>query len=806
MNAVIYARYSSDNQREESIDGQIRECMEYCSRNGMTVIKEYIDRALSAKTDQRPDFQRMIKDSAKGLFDVVVVWKLDRFARNRYDSAHYKAALKKNGVRVISAKENIADGPEGIILESMLEGMAEYYSAELSVKVIRGHTENALKCKYNGGTPTFGFIIDANKQYQPDPVRAPIVLDIFKMYDTGSTMKEIVDHLNGLGVTTVRGKVADLNFISGILHNRKYIGEYKYRDIVVPDGIPALVPTDLFERVQSQMQKNKKAPARHKAEDDYLLTTKLFCGSCKAMMVGESGRSSSKGRVYHYYRCVNSKKKKICTAKHRSVRKEPLERAVVDSVMRNIMDDAFVEYFTDQALALQGQESSELPALRRQLADTEKAIDNLLNAIQAGAFNASVKRRLDEMEETKEKLELSIVKEEMKKPQFTREQIQFYILQFRKVDINTLEGRRRLIDSFVNSVVMYDDSILVTFNYKEGAERITFDQIERSDLSSLGRPSGPAAPVPLHKRYGGGFVLGCRRGDGGGVFGGEVAELDHLAHHVLLALGRKVRVGGQGIDRRGVGDAGQQGGLVGGQLGGLLAKIAGAGVADAVVAVPKIDGVDVQLQDLVLGAGVLQAESHEYLRDLAGEAFFLGEKQIFCHLLGDGAAALVQAAGAQVVDRRPQDGDGVDAAVLRKAVVLHRHHRVQVQRGQLVDGGVVGVGPHGGYGGLHAPGVQGLAVHLVAQGGQQAAAGQSAGQRQAQQPGQDLDNGSHGIPLANADATGGRPPAVFIITRPGRVCLHLQGKHKGKLSFCSKFAKNPARPCPAGRARCLILL
>lgn len=488
MNAVIYARYSSEGQREESIDGQIRECMEYCKQNGMTVVKEYIDRALSAKTDNRPDFQRMIKDSAKGLFDVVVVWKLDRFARNRYDSAHYKAALKKNGVRVISAKENIADGPEGIILESMLEGMAEYYSAELSVKVIRGHTENALKCKYNGGTPTFGFAIDANKQYQPDPVNAPIVLDIFKMYDAGSTMKQIMDHLNALGVTTVRGKPADLNFISGILHNRKYIGEYRYRDIVVPDGIPALVPTDLFERVQEQMKKNKKAPARHKAEDDYLLTTKLFCGSCKAMMVGESGTSSSKGQVYHYYRCVNSKRKKTCKAKHRSVRKDPLERTVVASVMRNIMDDAFVEYFTDQALALQGQESNELPALRRQLADTEKAIDNMLNAIQAGIFNASTKRRLDELEATKEKLELGIIKEEMKKPQFTREQIQFYILQFRKVDTNTLEGRRRLIDGFVNSVVVYDDYILVTFNYKEGAERITFEQIERSDLSSFGGP------------------------------------------------------------------------------------------------------------------------------------------------------------------------------------------------------------------------------------------------------------------------------------------------------------------------------
>lgn len=156
MKAVIYARYSSENQREESIEGQLRECTAYCKKNDITIVRSYIDRALSAKTDNRPDFQRMIKDSAKGLFDVVLVWKLDRFARNRYDSAHYKAQLKKFGVRVLSATENISEGPEGIILESLLEGMAEYYSAELSEKVIRGHTENALKCKYNGGTPTFG--------------------------------------------------------------------------------------------------------------------------------------------------------------------------------------------------------------------------------------------------------------------------------------------------------------------------------------------------------------------------------------------------------------------------------------------------------------------------------------------------------------------------------------------------------------------------------------------------------------------------------------------------------------------------
>ena len=202
-------------------------------------------------------------------------------------------------------------------------------------------------------------------------------------------MKQIVDHLNNLGVTAIRGQPADLNFISGILHNRKYLGEYKYRDIVVPNGIPALVPADLFERVQEQMKKNKKASARHKVEDDYLLTTKLFSGHCKSIMAGESGTSGSQRRKYHYYRCVNSKKRKICTVKHRSVRKDPLEQAVVAAVMRNFSDDSFVEYMVAQALAL--QESSELPALRRQLADIEKAIENMLNAIQTVIFNTSTK-------------------------------------------------------------------------------------------------------------------------------------------------------------------------------------------------------------------------------------------------------------------------------------------------------------------------------------------------------------------------------------------------------------------------------
>ena len=275
MTGVIYARYSSDNQREESIEGQLRECKVFAEKNGIDVVGTYIDRALSAKTDNRPDFQKMIKDSAKKQFDCVIVWKLDRFARNRYDSAHYKAILRKNGVRVLSATEAISQGAEGIILESVLEGMAEYYSAELAEKVIRGQTENALSCRFNGGTIPIGYKINKDRKFEIDTETAPYVLSAFKMYEDGMTMQEIADDLNVKGLRNNRGTKLNINGISTMLSNRRYMGEYYYRDIVIPDGIPAIVPKDLFLRVQERIAKNKNSPARYRADEQYMLSTKL---------------------------------------------------------------------------------------------------------------------------------------------------------------------------------------------------------------------------------------------------------------------------------------------------------------------------------------------------------------------------------------------------------------------------------------------------------------------------------------------------------------------------------------------------
>ena len=490
MKAVIYARYSSDNQREESIEGQLRDCMQYAEYNDIQVVGSYIDRAMSAKTDNRPNFQQMIKDSAKRLFDVIIVWKLDRFARNRFDSAYYKNILKKNGVRVISAKESISEGAEGIILESVLEGYAEYYSVELAEKVNRGMTDNALKAMSNGGITPLGYYLDDEQHLQIDERKAPFVREIFQRYADGEMIKTIIDDMNARGVgITVRmkkkaGKKAynkplGYNNVRRMLSNRKYIGEYRFKDIVIEGAIPAIIDKDLFEKVQKRIAVNTRAPAIHKAEDEYLLTTHLFCGKCKAMMIGDSGKGK-KGTVYHYYKCVNTKKRHTCDKK--AIGKEKIENAVIKAVMDKIMDDKLMEQLSYKLYDLQMQGSSILPALQAQLSDVESGIDNMLNAIQQGIVLESTKKRLFDLENRKKELEIEIAQEQIKHPLLTREQIEFGLTRFRKLDLSTQKGRRALIDGFVNTIYLFDDYAIITCNYKEGEEKITFEDIEDSEL------------------------------------------------------------------------------------------------------------------------------------------------------------------------------------------------------------------------------------------------------------------------------------------------------------------------------------
>ena len=473
MTAVIYARYSSDNQREESIEGQIRECTAYAEKNDITIVKHYIDRAISAKTDNRPQFQQMIKDSDKKLFDIVLVWKLDRFARNRYDSARYKTQLKKNGVKLMSATEIISEGPEGIILESVLEGYAEYYSADLAEKVVRGQTENILKGRCNGGRGTFGYTLDSERKFHIDPLASPFVLESFTKYRDGLTMKEIRDWLNENGIKNPVGGEFTYNSVEHMLKNRRYIGELKFRDVVVPDAIPPIVPLELFDDVQEKIAKNKKAPARRKAEDDYLLTTKLHCGCCGALMFGESGTSRT-GEVHRYYKCATAKKKKGC--KKKTVRKQWLEDLVVNQTMQLVKDDAAMESIIAKVMELQNKENTNIPLYEKQLRDAESGIQNMLNAIQAGILTSSTKERLEQLEETKRELEARIAEEKLAKPKIKEEFIRFWLMRFRKLDMSLKDQRQALVDTFINSIYLYDDKVLITFNYKEGTQTITFEE------------------------------------------------------------------------------------------------------------------------------------------------------------------------------------------------------------------------------------------------------------------------------------------------------------------------------------------
>ena len=484
MTAVIYARYSSDNQREESIEGQIRECTAYAEKNGITIVKHYIDRAISAKTDNRPEFQQMIKDSDRKLFDIVLVWKLDRFARNRYDSARYKTQLKKNGVKLMSATEIISEGPEGIILESVLEGYAEYYSADLAEKVVRGQTENVLKGRCNGGRGTFGYTLDSERKFHIDPLTSPFVLESFKKYNEGSTMKEIRDWLNENGIKNPVGGAFTYNSVEHMLKNRRYIGELKFRDVVVPDAIPPIIPLELFEDVQEKIAKNKKAPARRKAEDDYLLTTKLFCGYCGALMFGESGTSRT-GEVHRYYKCATAKKHKGC--KKKTVRKQWLEDLVVNQTMQLVKDDAAMESIIAKVMELQNKENTNIPLYEKQLRDAESGIQNMLNAIQAGILTSSTKERLEQLEETKRELEARIAEEKLAKPKVTEEFIRFWLLRFRKLDMRLKDQRQALVDTFINAIYLYDDKDLITFNYKEGTQTVTFG--EAAEAASKGNGS-----------------------------------------------------------------------------------------------------------------------------------------------------------------------------------------------------------------------------------------------------------------------------------------------------------------------------
>lgn len=468
-NAVIYARYSSTGQTEQSIEGQLTDCYQTAKEMGLTVVKEYIDRAMTGKNDNRPNFRRMINDSAFGMFDTIITWKMDRFARNRTDSALYKKILKDNGVKVIYSAENIPEGNEGVILESVLEGLAEYYSLDLAQKTIRGKKESIRKGKHVGGTVLYGFKTDENKYYMVDEAVAPIVRKIFNDYVSGMKASDVAKNLNLAGIKTKAGDNWTRTKIGKVLRNKKYTGDYECFDVQCESPIPAIIDKETFEAAQQLLAKNKKIGGRNKSRFKYKLSGKVKCGECGSAMCGNyAGTSNKNHKVRCYYICQGKKEHRGCTSK--SAYRDLIEKIVLDNTMKIILKDDFIDKIADKIIELNQLEDDStdlVNAFEIELKETESKIDNIMSAIEDGLATQRMKNRLAELEAREQQLQEQIEFEKNKicNNVLTKEQIVYWLTMFKEGDINSEEFCDQLIDLFIEKVVVFPDKIDIYYNY-----------------------------------------------------------------------------------------------------------------------------------------------------------------------------------------------------------------------------------------------------------------------------------------------------------------------------------------------------
>lgn len=466
--AVIYTRYSDRAQRDVSIEQQLRACREYAERQGLEVVGMYEDRALTGTSDQRPGFQRMIADSARQEWQYVIVYALDRFARDRYDSAVYKRKLKDYGIRVLSAMENLTDDPTGVLLESVLEGLAEYYSRELAQKTARGMQDNARKCMVNGPLPA-GYVNQDGKYaiYEPE---AAIIREIYERANNRETIKAITDDLQSRGLRTRKGGPWARNLIHKALSNERYAGVYIYGDVRVEGGIPAIVSRELFDSVQAVLgakpnpRSVKGQPSRRRrVRNVYLLTGKLYCGDCKSPMVGISGRSSGNGSVYHYYAC-KGQRSRVCDRK--PVRQDQIEYAITEAIQRLVLNDDMILALADAVVAQQAQDvgGAELDNLRASLVQTRRSIKNIIDAIEQGVFSPTVQKRLLDLEAEERSLSARVDLLQQQLGRLPgRDDIIALLTMYRDGDAADKDYQASILDSFLIRAYLYDDHFDLIF-------------------------------------------------------------------------------------------------------------------------------------------------------------------------------------------------------------------------------------------------------------------------------------------------------------------------------------------------------
>lgn len=483
IKGVAYARYSSDRQREESIEAQLRKIHEYADRNNIVIIKEYIDRAISGKYDyNRVELKNMLKDSEKHLFEVLLVDKVDRFARNRYDAAMNKHKLKENGVKVKYVSQQISDSPEGVMMEAMLEGMAEYYSSNLATETIKGLKENAYDCRHCGGKPPLGYDVDPQtRRYVTNNNEANIIKIIYRMYQDGSGYTEIINYLNSKGYKTKYGSTFGKNSIYEILRNEKYTGTYIFNkaprefkgkknkrvrnnedDIIkIEGGMPVIIEFDEWKAVQNKMD-SKKKPGR-KSNEIYLLSGSLHCGVCGSAMTADTRYLKNREQTYCYYRCYKNNGKNNCNLQAWS--RDDLEAMVLSELESkffskdniNNMVEKIYNYYADLSSDL----NKDIRLLRHDLEGIDRKINNIVEALSDGQILQSLKNKLKDLEDQRIIMESQIEEKELTiKFQIpSREVIYKYIKNsgnFKSLNRTELKS---LVNAYIKDITIYPDRV-----------------------------------------------------------------------------------------------------------------------------------------------------------------------------------------------------------------------------------------------------------------------------------------------------------------------------------------------------------
>lgn len=461
---VFYGRYSSHNQKDISIEQQLEKCQELAREFDIHIIENYIDRAVSGRTDKRTDFQRMLKDAADGRFKYVISWKSNRIGRNMLEALVNEARLQELGVRILYVEEDFDDTAAGRFAARSMMNVNQFYSENMAEDIKRGLYDNARNCMVANGHLTYGYKADETLHYAIDEPRAAAVREIFTRVAAGEPFVDIFNSLNRRRIYTSYGKPWGRTSLNKIITNERYRGIYIYGDIRIEGGIPRIISDELFFKVQEVITTKKNPRGRHRVNGDYLLTGKLFCGKCSNPMTGYSGTGRD-GTLHYYYVCQQRRLEKTC--KKKNVRRDDIELQVAQAIRDYVLTDEMIERIADQTIAYNERKEAEsrIGMMEEQLATTKRGIKNVLTAIEQGIITTSTKERLQELEAEQSKIEAQIAAARADIVAVSRDDLISGLSMFKDGDVRDKRFQARLFDTFLVAVFAYDDELKIVFSF-----------------------------------------------------------------------------------------------------------------------------------------------------------------------------------------------------------------------------------------------------------------------------------------------------------------------------------------------------